>query len=104
MRNSIRSAALCICLAAMSGCAAFGKCGLSECSGDAQISAEVRGLLAESPALEAPNRVSVQTLHGVVYLRGIVSTPYQIAEAGSIAARVVSASRVQNLLSIQNSR
>ena len=61
-------------------------------------------LLAESPALEAPNLISVQTLHGVVYLRGIVSTPYQIAEAGSIAARVVSVSRVQNLLSIDNSR
>ena len=32
MRIAMRAAALCIGLAAMSGCAAFGKCGLRECS------------------------------------------------------------------------
>jgi osmotically-inducible protein OsmY len=64
----------------------------------------VRSLLAQSPALSAPNSISVQTDQAVVYLRGLVSTPYQIAEAGSIAARAPGVTRVQNLLSIDNSR
>ncbi|MGO8857813.1 MAG: BON domain-containing protein [Steroidobacteraceae bacterium] len=105
MHASMRAAALCICLAtALTGCAAFGNCGLRECPADARISAEVRTLLAQSPALETPNLISVQTFHGVVYLRGLVSTPYQIAEAGSIAEGTPGVSEVQNLLSIDNSR
>jgi hypothetical protein len=76
MRASMRAAALCICLAAaLAGCAAFGKCGLRECAADAKISAEVRSLFAQSPALGAPNLISVQTMHRVIYLRGLVSTP-----------------------------
>jgi osmotically-inducible protein OsmY len=105
MHASMRATALCICLAtALTGCAAFGKCGLRECPADARISAEVRTLLAQIPALEPPNLISVQTFHGVVYLRGLVSTPYQIAEAGSIAEGAAGVTEVQNLLSIDNSR
>lgn len=104
MRASITSA-LCVCLAAaVAGCAAFGKCGLRECPADARISAEVRTLLEQSPALGTPNLISVQTNHGVVYLRGLVSTPYQIAEAGSIAEQAPGVTDVQNLLYIDNSR
>jgi osmotically-inducible protein OsmY len=105
MRASMRAAALWICLAAaLTGCAAFGRCGLRECPADAKISAQVRALLAQSPALGVPNLISVQTTHGVVYLRGLVSTPYQIAEAGSIAEQAPGVTDVQNLLSIDNSR
>jgi osmotically-inducible protein OsmY len=43
-------------------------------------------------------------MHRVIYLRGLVSTPYQIAEAGSLAERAPGAIGVQNLLSIENSR
>lgn len=101
----MRAAALCISLAAaVTGCATFGTCGLRECPADAKISAEVRTLLAQSPALGTPNVVSVQTVHGVVYLRGLVSTPYQIGEAGSIAERAPGVTNVQNLLTIDNSR
>jgi osmotically-inducible protein OsmY len=39
----------------------------------------------------------------VVYLRGLVSTPYQIEEAGSIAEQAAGVTNVQNLLSIDNS-
>jgi len=105
MRASMRATALCLCLAcALTGCASFGRCGPGECSADAKISTEVRTLLAQSPALETPNLVSVQTMHGVVYLSGLVSTPYQIAEAGSIAERAPGVTCVQNMLSIDNSR
>ncbi len=87
----------------LSGCAGFGDCGRA-CAGDSEVTAQVHALLARSPALDAPNSISVQTERGVVYLRGLVSTPYQVAEAGSIAARAPGAKRVQNLLSIDNSR
>jgi osmotically-inducible protein OsmY len=101
----MRAMALCVCLAAvLAGCASFGKCGMGGCTGDAKISAEVRTLLAQSSSLSAPNLISVQTIHGVVYLRGLVSTPYQIAEAGSIAQQAAGVTDVQNLLTIDNSR
>jgi osmotically-inducible protein OsmY len=100
----IRAAALCVCLAVLAGCASFGKCGLRECSADAKISAEVRTLLAQSSSLSAPNQISVQTVQGVVYLRGLVSTPYQIAEAGSIAQQAAGVTDVQNMITIDNSR
>ena len=50
-----------------------------------------------------PNQIRVQTIHGVVYLRGLVSTPYQIEEAGSIAEQAEGVSSVQNQLMIDNS-
>jgi len=101
----MRAAALWICMATvLTGCAAFGKCGLGECPADAKITVEVRTRLAKNPALDAPNLIDVQTLHGLVYLRGLVSTPYQIAEAGSIAKGTPGVTAVQNLLSIDNSR
>ena len=101
----MRAMALCICLAAaLAGCAPFGKCGVRECPADAKISAEVRTLLAQIPSLGAPNRISVQTIQGVVYLRGLVSTPYQIAQAGSVAEQAAGVTNVQNQLSIDNSR
>jgi osmotically-inducible protein OsmY len=105
MRASMRATALCICVAAaLTGCASFGKCGSGGCPPDARISDEVRALLAQSPALGTPNLISVQTIHGVVYLRGLVSTPYQIAEAGSIAKQAPGVTGVQNMISIDNSR
>jgi osmotically-inducible protein OsmY len=101
----MRATVLCVWLAAvLAGCAQFGKCGPGECSADAKISAEVRTLLAHSPSLGAPNLITVQTRQGVVYLSGLVSTPYQIAEAGSIAEQAAGVSQVQNLLTIDNSR
>jgi osmotically-inducible protein OsmY len=63
----------------------------------------VRALLAQSPSLGAPNEISVQTVRGVVYLRGVVSTPLQIEEAGSIAEQVQGVTDVQNMLTINNS-
>jgi len=94
-----------VCLtAALSGCAAFGKCGLRECGEDAKISDEVRALFAQSPALGPPNLITVQTLHGVVYLRGLVSTPYLIGEAQSLAEQAPGVTSVRNLLYIDNSK
>lgn len=88
----------------VAGCTGFGKCGLRECPADARISDDVRSLLTQSPALGPPNLISIQTVQGVVYLRGVVSTPYQVAEAASIADRAPGVTRVENLLNIDNSR
>ena len=97
------STVLCVLMAAvLAGCASFGKCGPGECSGDAKITAQVRTLLAQSPSLGAPNEISVQTVRGVVYLRGVVSTPLQIAEAGRIAEQAEGVTDVQNMLTINN--
>jgi osmotically-inducible protein OsmY len=94
---------LCLCLASqLTACVAVGDCGFSECPPDAQISAAVRALLAQSPALGAPNLISVRTRRGVVYLQGLVSTPYQIAAAGSAAAQAPGVISVENLLAIDN--
>src|SRR3984957_3590708 len=85
---SMRAAALIVCLtAALTGCAAFGKCGTPECTADANITDQVRTLLAQSPAFGA-NQINVQTIHGVVYLRGLVSTPALIGEAEGLAQPV----------------
>ena len=97
------STVLCVWLAAvLAGCASFGKCGPGECSGDAKITAEVRALFAQSSSLGGPNHISVQTVRGVVYLRGVVSTPLQIEEAGSIAEQAAGVTDVQNMLTINS--
>src|ERR1700721_2699695 len=104
IRASMRAAALIICLTgALTGCAAFGKCGRAQCTEDAKISDEVRALLAQSPAFGS-NQITVQTIHGVVYLRGLVSTPALIGEAGSMVGQVSGVTDVRNLLDIENSK
>jgi osmotically-inducible protein OsmY len=96
---------VCACFAvAQTGCMASSGCGARECSADAAISTEVRTLLGLNTELGGPNQITVQTLHGVVYLRGIVSTPFQIEEAGSIAVQARGVTAVENLVVIDNSR
>ncbi len=100
------STVLCLSLAAvLAGCASIGKCGPGdECSPDAKITAQVRSLLAQRPSLGGSNHITVQTVHGVVYLRGLVSTPQQVEEAGSVAGQVEGVTDVQNQVTIDNSR
>jgi osmotically-inducible protein OsmY len=72
----------------LSGCAeyrAYRKCGHAGCSGDAQLTREVQGLLRERPALGPPNQVYVTTLDRVVYLSGQVATDLQRESAESAA-------------------
>ena len=105
MAPAARAWALCICLSvALAGCTGFAKRGPFGSPEDAKISAEVRALFEQNGALGAPDVISVQTQCGVVYLRGLVSTPYQVGAAGSLAAEAPGASQVANLLSIDNAR
>lgn len=97
------SVALALLLLLSSGCAGFGKCGLHECPADAKISEQVRSLIEQEPALGGANHVSVQTMNGIVYLRGLVSTPAQIAAAGALAEQVPGVTDVQNMIAVDNS-
>lgn len=75
-------------LAPLPGCTAYRayeKCGWHGCAADAQITAEVQGLLKEHPALGPPNQLYVHTSDRVVFLSGQVATDMQRATAEAIA-------------------
>jgi osmotically-inducible protein OsmY len=85
------------------GCVAYNayrKCGSLGCPGDAKITAEVRSLLNQHPALGPPNQVYVQTLDGVVYLTGQVATDLQRDNAESAAHEATSVRRVINTIAL----
>jgi osmotically-inducible protein OsmY len=86
------------------GCATMRKCGLSGCPGDAEITAQVNALLAQHPALEAPNLLHVQTLDHVVYLYGLVDTDYQRLLAQSVALKASGVSKVVNSIGLNDGR
>ena len=71
---------------------------------DARITAQVQALFAENGGLHAPNLLDVQTRHGVVYLHGLVNTPFEQALAASLARQVPGVSRVENLIAVSDSR
>ena len=71
---------------------------------DRTVNARVQASLEQYPSLQAPNSVSVQTVGRVVYLRGLVSTPYQKNLAGSVAARAAEGLQVVNLIAVENIR
>jgi len=81
---------------ALPGCALVRKCGFSGCPGDAQITAQVRALISQHPALEPPNLVHVQSLDHVVYLTGQVDTELERSMAESVAREVAGVTRVVN--------
>jgi osmotically-inducible protein OsmY len=86
----------------LAGCAGIGRCGIEGCPEDRSISAEVRALLDEHPELGTPNVVRVQTIDRVVYLRGLVGTPYQKRLAEAIASQADGAARIVNTIGVDN--
>jgi osmotically-inducible protein OsmY len=87
----------------LGGCAAYRvykKCGLTGCAGDAQITAQVRAALTRHPVLAAPNQVYVQTLDGVVYLSGQVTTDLQRDTAEAAAREAAGARRVVDSIAL----
>jgi len=88
----------------LSGCSALEQCGWRGCAGDAAITAEVRGLFEQHPALEPPNQLRVQTLNGVVYLYGLVDTDLERQLAESVAQEAPGVVRVVNSIGISGNR
>jgi len=98
------SALLILALGVSAGCGVFNKCGLRGCPGDAEITARVRALYDQYPALEGTNSIDIQTINHVVYLRGLVDTPFEREVAEDVASRAEGVSRVVNALGINNAR
>jgi osmotically-inducible protein OsmY len=88
--------------AALPACAVYRKCGFSGCEGDAQIAADVRKMINQHPALEAPNSVRVQSMDHVVYLYGQVDTELERSMAESIAGTVPNVRRVVDSIGLSN--
>ena len=85
---------------ALGGCAAFEKCGLSGCPGDAAITAAVQTTFQQHAELEPPNMITVQTVDGVVYLYGLVETDYQRQMAESVAHQTAGVNKVVNSIGL----
>jgi osmotically-inducible protein OsmY len=88
----------------LSACAAYRKCGFAGCPGDAKITADVRALFRQHPALEPPNLLNVQTFDHVVYLSGIVDTDLERQIAESVALEAMGAARVVNSIGLSGGR
>lgn len=99
-RGIRRIVATIVLASALSACAVVGR----PAGGDARITADVKARLGEYPELQEPNVLDVQTVHGVVYLRGLMGTPFQIRLASSVAGQVSGVRRVENLISLDNAR
>jgi osmotically-inducible protein OsmY len=97
----IRSIACALLLGAvLTACATFAK----PDARDLRITADVKARLAQYSELQAPNSLDVQTLHQVVYLRGLMGSPFQIRLASSVAGEVPGVRRVENLIGLEDSR
>jgi len=103
MRRPNRLYALALILgltSALPGCAAYTQCGFAGCPGDAQITAQVRSLLGQHPALEPPNLLEVHTLDHVVYLNGVVDTDLERQMAETVARQAKGVKRVVNSIGL----
>jgi osmotically-inducible protein OsmY len=85
---------------AVSGCAAYEKCGFKGCPGDAKIAAAVSAAFTHHAELQPPNLIDVQTIDGVVYLYGLVDTDYQLQMAEFVAHQVPGVTKVVNSIGL----
>ena len=91
---------LALMLGMLSGCAAYKKCGVGGCPGDAEITAAVQAAFARHAELQPPNVLNVQTIDGVVYLYGLVATDLQRQMAESAAKQAPGVSKVINSIGV----
>lgn len=83
--------------AVLPGCAMFPQS--SNPTVDRVITADVQTRFGQNAVLEAPNRLTVQTVNRVVYLNGFVSTGLQRSDAESAASQVPGVDKVVNTIS-----
>jgi osmotically-inducible protein OsmY len=88
--------------AAVSGCAGFSRCTPDNCSADAKITSDVSEVLAEHRELGPPAAIHVQTVHGVVYLTGLVDTDLEVRRAEAMVLQVANVKDVVNSLTTRN--
>jgi osmotically-inducible protein OsmY len=92
---------LVILLGTLGGCAAYQKCGLSGCPGDAELTAAVEAAFKGHDELQPPNLINVQTLNHTVYLYGLVDTDIQRLMAETLAQQVPGVTKVVNSIGLQ---
>jgi osmotically-inducible protein OsmY len=64
----------------------------------------VNALLAQHPALQAPNLLQVRTLDHVVYLNGLVDTDFERQMAEAVALEAPGVTKVVNSIGLSGSR
>jgi osmotically-inducible protein OsmY len=85
---------------ALSGCAAYEKCGFDGCPGDSKLTANVQAAFAQHRDLGPPNSINVRTLNHVVYLSGEVSDGNMRENAESVAHAVKGVTGVENNIAV----
>ncbi len=88
----------------LSACATNQKCDTKPCSGDAEITEQVRTSLAQHTAVQSMGNIGVQTIDHVVYLTGLVDTGQERSIAESVAKETPGVTRVVNSISVRNRR
>lgn len=103
IKNVVVPVAALVLVGALSGCATFGKaadpCATSACSSDAKLTSGVETSIKQNPEFGA-NRVHVQTVDGVVYLRGTLSGGEQRADAELAALQTLGVAQVVNDIAV----
>ena len=101
-RKHVRAFAAAALIAAVSlqGCAAFPQS--ANPSADQKITADVQSRFQQHAELEAPNQLDVQTINGVVYLHGTVSSGLQRKEAEWVANGAPDVARVVDSVSVSH--
>jgi osmotically-inducible protein OsmY len=96
------SAATIVVMGLLSGCTSFSearKCGLTQCSTDAQVTSAVTESLDRHPEFSS-NQLHVATLNHVVYLYGSVANDLQLAVAQSVAAQASGNAKIVNSIAV----
>ena len=103
VKNVVVPVASLMFVAALSGCATLGegvgKCDTAACSADAQLTTDVATNIKQNPEFGA-NRVHVQTLDQVVYLKGTLSGGEQRADAELVALQTPGVTHVVNDIAV----
>jgi osmotically-inducible protein OsmY len=100
--RSIYSIGTFILAGAISGCAAQKACPGSRCTGDERTTAAVNAAFSGQAELGPSNQIEVWSDNHVVYLSGIVDTPYQRSVAERVAARTGGVVKVVNSIGVTN--
>ena len=96
-----RASRLILTLALAGGLATAGLA--QETASDDSITQNVKEMIAQRPSLKA-DKVTVETRHGVVYLKGSVDSPAEKQDLESLAMQTTCVKKVVNNTTVSGSR